>query len=127
MIALSKDKRLSSRVRFRILDFKDMWDNKLQHQYEKKLNLLKGVEEESSDSDEVQMDLPVTQAPGSEDDMKDPDAEKEVTRKMSMNEHNVTGLNFESYAASKPSHGIRLKIQNCMLEFSEHKDSDVSF
>lgn len=127
LIALSKDKRLSSRVRFRILDFKDMWDNKLQHQYEKKLSLLKGAQEESSDSEEAPIEVPVTQAPPSEDEKEDADAEKEVIRKMSMNEHNVTGLNFQRYEAVKPSHSIRLKIQNCMIEFSEHKDADLTF
>ena len=46
-----------------------------------------------------------------------------ASRKVSMNEQNVIGMNFEKYnGEAKPSHEIRRKIANFVLEYRETKD-----
>ena len=52
----------------------------------------------------------------------DEDAMKIVSRKESMNLHNVVGLNFEKYNQIKPSNHIKLKIANLFMEFKESQD-----
>lgn len=52
-----------------------------------------------------------------EDD--DEDVRKIVERKVSMNEQNVIGMNFEKYNNNKPSTEIRRKIMNYLQEYRE--------
>ena len=52
----------------------------------------------------------------------DEDAIKLVDRKISMNQENVVGLDFERYNKIKPSQVIKLKIQNLFMEFKESRD-----
>ena len=54
----------------------------------------------------------------------DEDAIKLVDRKISMNQENVVGLDFERYNKIKPSPEIKLKISNLFLEFKESRDKE---
>jgi hypothetical protein len=48
-------------------------------------------------------------------------------RKVSMNEQNVIGFNFEKYnREAKPSNEIRRKIGNFVMEFRETKDRNYA-
>ncbi|MFS8159445.1 MAG: hypothetical protein ACMG6E_04370 [Candidatus Roizmanbacteria bacterium] len=49
----------------------------------------------------------------------DEDIRKIVDRKVSMNEQNVIGKNFEKYNDCKPSQEIRRKIANYFLEYRD--------
>jgi glycosyltransferase involved in cell wall biosynthesis len=50
-----------------------------------------------------------------------------VVRKVSMNEHNVVGLDFEKYnREAKPSGEIRRKIANFVAEYRETKDTKAA-
>ena len=58
-----------------------------------------------------------------EEDSEDEDFRKIMSRKVSMNEQNVIGLNFEKYnREDKPSVEIRRKIGNFVLEYQETLD-----
>lgn len=50
--------------------------------------------------------------PNEDDNIEDEDVRKIVDRKVSMNEQNVIGMNFEKYNDQKPSLEIRRKIAN---------------
>lgn len=52
----------------------------------------------------------------------DEDANKIVDRKISINQSNVTGLDFEKYNDLKPTPEIKRKITNLCLEFHELGD-----
>ena len=54
----------------------------------------------------------------------DEDAMRLVDRKISMNQENVVGLDFERYNKTKPSPEIKLKISNLFLEFKESLDKE---
>lgn len=45
-----------------------------------------------------------------------------MSRKVSMNEQNVIGTNFEKYNDQKPSQEIRRKIANYFLEYKDNYD-----
>lgn len=49
----------------------------------------------------------------------DEDVRKIVERKVSMNEQNVIGKNFEKYNDCKPSQEIRRKIANYFIEYRD--------
>lgn len=52
----------------------------------------------------------------------DEDIRKILGRKVSMNESNVIGMNFEKYNNQKPSQDIRRKITNYLAEYRENLD-----
>ena len=52
----------------------------------------------------------------------DEDATKLVDRKISLNQTNVVGLNFEKYNDLKPTPEIKRKITNLCMEYHELKD-----
>ncbi|CDW76846.1 eukaryotic translation initiation factor 4 gamma [Stylonychia lemnae] len=52
----------------------------------------------------------------------DESVRKIMDRKVSMNEQNVIGLNFEKYTNQKPSQDIRRKIANYFAEYKESQD-----
>ncbi len=55
----------------------------------------------------------------------DEDYKRIMNRKVSMNEQNVIGTNFEKYnREAKPSGEIRRKIGNFVMEFRETKDKN---
>ena len=56
---------------------------------------------------------------GYESNSEDEDVRRIVERKVSMNEQNVIGTNFEKYNDCKPSQEIRRKIANYFLEYRE--------
>ncbi len=56
---------------------------------------------------------------GTNSDDDDEDVRRIVERKVSMNEQNVIGTNFEKYNDCKPSQEIRRKIANYFLEYRE--------
>ena len=49
-----------------------------------------------------------------------------MSRKVSMNEQNVIGMNFEKYNDRKPTHEIRRKITNYISEFRENMDMNYA-
>ena len=55
----------------------------------------------------------------------DETVKKIMSRKVSMNEQNVVGMNFHKYNEVKPSFEIRRKIANYVQEFLEN--GDISF
>jgi hypothetical protein len=60
----------------------------------------------------------------SEKEGTDEDVRKIMERKVSMNEQNVIGMNFEKYNDIKPSQEIRRKIANMFLEYRELRDKE---
>lgn len=52
----------------------------------------------------------------------DENVKKLISRKVSMNEQNVIGTNFEKYNDKKPSAEIRRKITNYISEYKENND-----
>lgn len=48
---------------------------------------------------------------------------KILSRKVSMNEQNVVGMNFEKYNDQKPPQDIRRKIANYFAEYSQNQDN----
>ena len=56
---------------------------------------------------------------GSNSDDEDEDVRRMVERKVSMNEQNVIGTNFEKYNDCKPSQEIRRKIANYFIEYRD--------
>jgi len=62
-------------------------------------------------------------AGGSDDEESNEEYRKILSRRVSMNEENVTGTNFEKYnGEAKPSQEIRRKIANYLNEYREHSD-----
>ena len=60
-----------------------------------------------------------------EDDSEDEDFRRIMSRKVSMNEQNVIGMNFEKYnREGKPSGDIRRKIGNFVIEYQETQDKE---
>ena len=58
-----------------------------------------------------------------EEDSEDEDFKRIMTRKVSMNETNVIGMNFEKYnREAKPTAEIRRKIGNFVMEYQETQD-----
>ena len=58
-----------------------------------------------------------------EEDSEDEDFRRIMSRKVSMNEQNVIGMNFEKYnREGKPSGEIRRKIGNFVLEYQDTQD-----
>lgn len=47
-----------------------------------------------------------------------------IDRKISINQDNVLGLDFENYNKLKPSQEIKLKISNLFMEFKENCDKE---
>jgi hypothetical protein len=61
------------------------------------------------------------------DEDEDEDYKRIMERKVSMNEQNVIGFNFEKYnREAKPSNEIRRKIGNFVMEFRETKDRNYA-
>jgi hypothetical protein len=60
----------------------------------------------------------------SNSDDEDEDVRKIMDRKVSMNEQNVIGMNFEKYNDIKPSQDIRRKIANYFQEYKETQDKN---
>ncbi len=54
------------------------------------------------------------------DDENDESVKRIMSRKVSMNEQNVIGMNFEKYNDQKPSQEIRRKITNYFSEYREN-------
>jgi hypothetical protein len=62
-----------------------------------------------------------------EDHEADEEYRKIVSRKVSMNEQNVIGMNFEKYnllSDAKPTHNVKRKVANFAVEYQETKDRD---
>ena len=58
-----------------------------------------------------------------EEDSEDEDFRRIMSRKVSMNEQNVIGMNFEKYnREAKPSQEVRRKIANFVMEYQEIQD-----
>jgi hypothetical protein len=58
-----------------------------------------------------------------EEDSEDEDFRRIMTRKVSMNEQNVIGMDFEKYnREAKPSQEVRRKIANFVMEYRETQD-----
>jgi hypothetical protein len=49
-----------------------------------------------------------------------------MSRKVSMNEQNVIGTNFEKYNDIKPSPEIRRKIANFFIEYKDNFDKSFA-
>lgn len=61
---------------------------------------------------------------GADDDSEDEDYRRIMTRRVSMNEQNVIGTNFEKYnREAKPTSEIRRKIGNFVMEYNDTHDS----
>ena len=58
-----------------------------------------------------------------EEEEEDEDVKKILSRKVSLNEQNVVGMNFEKYNDQKPSQEVRRKIANYLAEFSQTADA----
>ena len=67
---------------------------------------------------------PDDQAKAQDSRSEDEDANKIVDRKISINQSNVTGLDFEKYNDLKPTPEIKRKITNLCLEFRESGDKE---
>lgn len=111
-----ENKKLSNRIRFRIYDFRDVYEKEWKSNIERKKLLLKGerVETEVSLSSKIEENT--------EAETNDEDVMKEVKRKESVNENNVIGLDLKLYDTQKPNNQIRLKIKNFIDEYFSEKD-----
>lgn len=148
LISNKDNEDLSSRIRFKIQDVIDEFNN----HWEEKLSLLVGhklekipvhaseehIAEDNATSTEA-VSKPeiktgqaflldnIRNAFGISDD--DDDYKREVTRKISVNENNVVGINFQKYQDAKPSKEIRRKIFNFVDEYNtieENKETALS-
>ena len=62
---------------------------------------------------------------GQDDEVsEDEDVKGFVERRMSMNQYNMAGMNFQKYQESKPSAGVRREILNMFNEYKEFEDKN---
>ena len=125
MITLSESSKLSSRVKFRILDFKDLYEKELKKEIDSQRGKIITEMRETSPEKKEERKQPnfsggeFFKGLEMERDEVDVEVEKILVRKQSVNEKNVTGLNFSKYEEMKPCKATRLKIRNFLNEFLE--------
>jgi hypothetical protein len=62
---------------------------------------------------------------GQDDEVsEDEDVKGFVERRLSMNQFNMAGMNFQKYQESKPSQGVRREILNMFNEYKEFEDKN---
>ena len=60
----------------------------------------------------------------SDDEEDDDDVNNAIGRRMSMNQNNQVGMNFQRYMEQKPEPGVRREILNMFNEYKESENRD---